>query len=674
MAPRVSVVMLACFVGVMFVDVGGALGEAMTVQRKIMEDADLSQFYSVLERSRQAMASLEYSALTIFAPTNKAFQYKSSNFDDLALYHLCNVPQNLNQLGGSISTELGGSPPLWVTRRNYNNRQDIYVNNAKVIAHRSNYQQANANGKKQVLHIIEEVLEPIITQSDAGFYNPDAFQFLNYTESINNLDFTVRAFRNQVFYNDKTDLYKNAGRHTFFIPVDDKFMSQVRPGKIDQKVIDGHIIANHVLFTNPTPDDVKYQSMAFTDMLKVMISFKKEVEGKDVRVYVKSDTVVGDSTHQTGVVLAEIVKANIPVKNGVVHLISRPLMVVDNTVHQFLKSFENQEDGPLFRFYSAIYDAQPEFMDHLTRMKELTLLAPSNNAWRDPAVNNILRNKTKLQEILYLHLVPSRLSVERIQDMANQQQVNTMANRKSLYFNVLQHGDNKTVTVEGAGVNATVVQPDIAATNGIIHIIDRVLGVPFMTVGRKIATDPMLNDTYWLGQNLNFNDQLDDMSRRYTYFVPRDYAWKKMEVQYPSAYKKFFMRDYGYNDVYENLQVKQILERHLVIADQAYTMNELKEMSHLSGYLNLRLPTSRDVLTVSVTESSDRSFFIEWNNEKIHVFRADVECTNGIIHVIDSVFYQEGDIRVNTGAITASSFSLVCLTFSSALIRLFNSV
>lgn len=108
------------------------------------------QFYSVLERSRQAMASLEYSALTIFAPTNKAFQYKSSNFDDLALYHLCNVPQNLNQLGGSISTELGGSPPLWVTRRNYNNRQDIYVNNAKVIAHRSNYQQANANGKKQV--------------------------------------------------------------------------------------------------------------------------------------------------------------------------------------------------------------------------------------------------------------------------------------------------------------------------------------------------------------------------------------------------------------------------------------------------------------------------------------------------------------------------------------------
>jgi hypothetical protein len=54
-------------------------------------------------------------------------------------------------------------------------------------------------------------------------------------------------------------------------------------------------------------------------------------------VYVKSNTVVGDSKHTTGVVMAEIVMANIPVKNGVVHLIHRPLMVVDTTVAKFLE-------------------------------------------------------------------------------------------------------------------------------------------------------------------------------------------------------------------------------------------------------------------------------------------------------------------------------------------------
>jgi fasciclin 1 len=35
--------------------------------------------------------------------------------------------------------------------------------------------------------------------------------------------------------------------------------------------------------------------------------------------------------------MAEIVMGNIPVKNGVVHLIHRPLMVVDTTVAKFLE-------------------------------------------------------------------------------------------------------------------------------------------------------------------------------------------------------------------------------------------------------------------------------------------------------------------------------------------------
>jgi len=54
-------------------------------------------------------------------------------------------------------------------------------------------------------------------------------------------------------------------------------------------------------------------------------------------VYVKSNTIVGDAKHRVGVVLAEIVKANIPVSNGVVHLIHRPLMIIDTTVTQFLQ-------------------------------------------------------------------------------------------------------------------------------------------------------------------------------------------------------------------------------------------------------------------------------------------------------------------------------------------------
>lgn len=72
-------------------------------------------------------------------------------------------------------------------------------------------------------------------------------------------------------------------------------------------------------------------------------------------------------------------------------------------------------------------------------------------------------------------------------------QVPTLAGRRFLYFNVITNDDNnQTVTVEGAGVNATLEQPDIAVTNGFVHIIDHVLGVPYASVKEKLETDPML--------------------------------------------------------------------------------------------------------------------------------------------------------------------------------------
>ncbi|KAK0071057.1 hypothetical protein PV326_001734, partial [Microctonus aethiopoides] len=112
--------------------------------------------------------------------------------------------------------------------------------------------------------------------------------------------------------------------------------STTRPDKIDRQVIDGHVIPNHVLFTAPTPNDRPYETLANNDNLKVTISFLTDPENKK-KMYVKSNTLIGNDKHPTGVVLAEIIKANIPVKNGVVHLIQRPLMVVDTTVKEFLE-------------------------------------------------------------------------------------------------------------------------------------------------------------------------------------------------------------------------------------------------------------------------------------------------------------------------------------------------
>lgn len=43
-------------------------------------------------------------------------------------------------------------------------------------------------------------------------------------------------------------------------------------------------------------------------------------------------------------------------------------------------------------------------------------------------------------------------------------------------------------------------------------------------------------------------------------------------------------------------------------------------------------------------------YVIIWNYKKIHVYRPDVECTNGIIHVIDFPMLEEKDIVVSGGS------------------------
>ncbi|XP_076395947.1 fasciclin 1 Fas1 domain-containing isoform X1 [Megachile rotundata] len=651
-----------------------------TMDAKIRDDSDLSEFYHLLEASHVANTTLTYRHVTVFAPTNRAFQKYNKTKKNLVLYHMSNLPKTLENLGDSISSDLEGNPPLWVTRRPGTDGEDIYINNAKVIINRSNFQSkvtVDGDIKTQVLHIINEVLEPVRPNSaEMPIYNPNAFEFLNQSENFDLGVHRVRTFRQRIVKEKKEEVFKADGRYTFLIPVEEGFKPTPRPEKVDRVVIDGHVIPNHVLFTTPTPDKIPYETLAFSDNVKVTVSFRKEND----KVYVQSDTMVDNSGHSTGVVMAEIVKANIPVKNGVVHLIQRPLMVVDTTVKDFL---EEKEDGPVYKFYETIRDFGEEIMGTISHLRDVTLFAPSNAALEEPGVQQILQDKKRVKEILNLHYVRERLPLDKIKNKTVIQKssgkshgVSTAADRKKLYFNVVQEpSGNQIVTVEGGGVNATVVTANIAATNGLIHIIDRVLGVPYTTVLDKLKTDPMLNSTYFLGQRRSFNDQLNDTTKRFTYFAPRNYAWSRAEVHYPSTTKKLFMPDFSYH-------TKQILERHLVVADEAYTMAKLKEMAHNDTII---LPAARDSLKLRIREHPESvdvkkrdenailpetfDYQIEWGGKWISVFRPDVECTNGIIHVIDEVFLKDSDVRVTgTASITSLAPHLIMILVAKWLL------
>lgn len=65
-----------------------------------------------------------------------------------------------------------------------------------------------------------------------------------------------------------------------------------------------------------------------------------------------------------------------------------------------------------------------------------------------------------------------------------------------------------------------------------------------------------------------------------------------MENQCQSTYKLFYF------------QARAILERHLVIADKAFTMADLRSL----GNDSIVLPTIRDALTIRVREDGKRKY------------------------------------------------------------------
>ncbi|KRF83539.1 uncharacterized protein Dvir_GJ24396, isoform I [Drosophila virilis] len=630
---------------------------------KLRDDSELSQntaksfrrlmpvrFYSLLEQNPVANSTLSLRSCTIFVPTNEAFQRHKGPTH--VLYHITTAAFSKDQLEKTVSSDMNGNPPLYITK---SRNGDIYVNNARIIPSLS-VELTDREGKRQVMHIIDEVLDPLtaLPTAKTEINNLDALQFIQKADQLNVGDNKLRTYRSQVTLMKKESLYQAPGAHTFLLPVDEGFKLSTRSSLVDGKVIDGHVIPNTVIFTAASQHDEPKTSAAFEDQLKVTVSFFKQKDGK---MYVKSNTIIGDAKHPQGVVLAEIVKANIPVKNGVIHLIHRPLMIIDTTVTQFLQSFkflnDNGENGALRKFYEVIMDAGGAVLEGINNLSEVTILAPSNEAWNISSIDNIIRDRKKMTDILNMHIIKDRLNVEKIrQKNANMiAQVPTVNNRTFLYFNINGDDADAVITVEGGGVNATVLQADVAQTNGYVHIIDRVLGVPHTTVLGKLETDPMMSDTYKMGEFSHFNDQLNNTQRRYTFFVPRDKGWQKTELDYPSAHKKLFMRDFAYHSKY-------ILERHLVLADHVFTMKDLAQMSLTTD--NVVLPTLRDSLKVKVEEEAGHlhdeyashewtGYVLVWNYKKINVYRPDVECTNGIIHVIDYPLLEEKDIVVSGG-------------------------
>lgn len=163
---------------------------------------------------------------------------------------------------------------------------------------------------------------------------------------------------------------------------------------------------------------------------------------------------------------ARVKRANLRASNGIIHVIDSVLLPPTETVA--INSLVDilALDGRFGTLIAAASEAG--LVGALTGEDELTVFAPTDEAFADllatlgVSAEQLLANPD-LASILLYHVVPGS---QRAFPLLLQRDVETL------------NGEDVFVRISGGGVqvnDANVISPNLAAPNGVIHVIDKVL-------------------------------------------------------------------------------------------------------------------------------------------------------------------------------------------------------
>jgi uncharacterized surface protein with fasciclin (FAS1) repeats len=535
---------------------------AETVFEAIKSHPNLTKFVEYLEKDAIAKIMVTDRTATVFAPTNQAFDKVSANLLDansLGAYHIVGAIVHKDKFPTVFSSTKQIAAPLIFSYRDPHpeapgllphaphshppiGQREYFVNNAKIISEKSGYRATQ--GQDQLLYIIDEVMIPYIPQN-AGIA-PTANEFLQRkisygVEGTNPSDY----FSDRVKYFELEGLFDRPGNNTFFLPLitsSDSYAIR----NIDAEVVRAHVIPNRALFFRTLEGNTEYRTASWSDKIQVGVSLPISPEiaanlSSRAASRIQSRTHKSIYNHHIGIVRTSIVKPNIPVRNGVVHFIEKPFMMVDISVWDFI---EQNREGQLSRFIELLSKSNRQYIVRDSG-RTLTIFAPNNAAFEkvgEAKLAAILNDTDKLNELIALHIVEGyKVSTQTVKS-GQYTELQSSDGKRNVYFGVAQPTESTEVlTVEGGGVNSTCVQADIGANNGVIHIVDKILGIPYQTVYEKVKDDFDLHTTYMVGSWRNdwWNKDMSSKStRKFTYFAPSKAAWNKLKIEMPSEHKQ----------------------------------------------------------------------------------------------------------------------------------------
>ncbi|WP_242204271.1 fasciclin domain-containing protein [Aestuariivivens insulae] len=408
---------------------------AKTTSSDGYSDGPTFEILSVALAKTKLSSTVSKNRLTVFAPTDKAFEAIGLNkkniadvpgIVDILLYHVVGQPVYSSQLvSGSVETVQGSHVIVNVDGDN------VLVNNAMVTI-------ADIKARNGVIHVLDEVLSiPTLNLVDLAISQDPEFSIL--------VDAVTKA--------GLGDTLANAGPFTVFAPTNQAFMDLLEATpftSLDDIPVDllTQILLYHVV-----------DGYVFSNQLSN--GFVPTLNGAAVQVNLDDAPMVyiNDSSVQM---------ANVQATNGVIHVIDKVLMPPTQNLVELASSYSPE--------FSLLLEAATAaglagVLSGEGPYGQLTVFAPTNAAFLSllgesdvesaKAVINGL-DVNALTNILLYHVVEGRVYSSDLSSGS----VTTLNGDFDLDLNSL--------TIDGTAM----LIPDllnVQATNGAIHVIDAVL-------------------------------------------------------------------------------------------------------------------------------------------------------------------------------------------------------
>ena len=365
------------------------------------------------------------------------------------------------------------------------------------------------------------------------------------------------------------------------------------------------ILLNHVIMADVKAGDLIAAGAGYAS------GSSANSEGDNISIYYEAPSADNVRFNNAG----KVTTADIDASNGTIHIIDAVLGLPDVVDHAL--------NNPAFSsLVTALAAADGNLVSALRGDGPFTVLAPDNDAFTEFLDGADLGgvNTAVLSQILLNHVIAGAIKAEDLValEAGYSKSLATGAgdNPMSIYFNATDG-----VTFNGI---SSVTLGDVVGTNGVIHAVDAVIGIP--TVVTFAAADPNFSTLVTAltdgTPGVDFasilsrteGNNADDINPDFTVFAPTNDAFAKLDA------------------IPGEVALTGILLHH-VKSEANITSGMLPNPGEtpadmLNGSIIIRLPGINGSLA-NITDGS--------GNSSIGITAVDVQAGNGVIHVVDTV-------------------------------------